>query len=59
MFFTPLYCHHGNNLQRKERTARIRQFERLFNSHSCFASHSRCASQFTLALTSSRESVPH
>lgn len=31
MFFTPLYRHHGNNLQRKERTARIRQFERLFN----------------------------
>ncbi|NYI26139.1 hypothetical protein FHX51_001087 [Aeriscardovia aeriphila] len=28
MFFTPLYRHHGNNLQRKERTARIR------NSHS-------------------------
>lgn len=31
MFFTQLYRHHGNNLQRKERTARIRQFERLFN----------------------------
>lgn len=31
MFFTQLSRHRGNSLQRKERTARIRQFERLFN----------------------------
>lgn len=31
MLFTQLSRHHGNSLQRKERTAHIRQFERLFN----------------------------
>ena len=41
MFFTPLYRHHGNNLQR--------------NSHSCFAiSHSRFSIHTRAALRRAR-----